>query len=45
MGGSAVELAVKITAGETVEKNILNPFYVIDITNADDPTNWANATH
>jgi len=45
MGGSAVELALQIIAGETVEKDILNPFFVIDITNADDPTNWANSTH
>jgi len=45
MGGSAVELALKVINGETVEKDILNPFYVIDASNAADPENWANATH
>lgn len=45
MGASAVKIALQVIAGETVEKNILNPFYVIDASNADDPTNWANSTH
>jgi ribose transport system substrate-binding protein len=45
MGASAVELAVKAIAGEKIEKNIDNPFYVIDSTNVDDPENWAIATH
>lgn len=45
MGASAVELAVKIIKGGTVDKSIDNPFYVIDSSNVDDPDNWANATH
>jgi len=45
MGANAVELALKVLAGEKVEKQIDNPFYVIDASNTDDPTHWANATH
>ena len=45
MGASAVELALKVINGGSVEKNIDNPFYVIDASNVDDPKNWANATH
>jgi ribose transport system substrate-binding protein len=43
MGANAVDLAVKIMNGETVEKNVIQPFKVLDSTNAMDPANWAIA--
>lgn len=43
MGINAVELSKKVVEGGSVDKNIIQPFYVIDASNVDDPTNWANA--
>jgi ribose transport system substrate-binding protein len=43
MGINAVELTVKVIKGGTVDRKIIQPFYVIDASNVDDPTNWANA--
>ena len=43
MGANAVDLAVKVLNGETVEKNVQQPFKVLDKSNAMDPTNWAIA--
>jgi ribose transport system substrate-binding protein len=43
MGGKAVGLAIDVVNKKPVEKHIYNPFYVIDIKNADDPNNWGTA--
>jgi ribose transport system substrate-binding protein len=43
MGAKAVELAIDVISKKPVEKHIYNPFYVIDIKNADDPNNWGIA--
>jgi len=43
MGINAVQLSVKVIGGGTVDRNIIQPHYIIDINNVDDPTNWANA--
>jgi ribose transport system substrate-binding protein len=43
MGANAVDLAVAVLNGETVEKDVIQPFKVLDATNAMDPTNWAIA--
>jgi ribose transport system substrate-binding protein len=43
MGAKAVELAVNVINHKPVEKHIYNPFYVIDLKNADDPNNWGTA--
>ncbi len=43
MGAKAVELAIAVINKKSVDKHIYNPFYVIDIKNADDPNNWGTA--
>ena len=43
MGKKAIELAIQAVNGETVEKDQIQGHYVIDSTNVDDETNWANA--
>jgi len=43
MGAKAVALAIDVVNKKAVEKHIYNPFYVIDIKNADDPNNWGTA--
>ncbi len=43
MGENAVDLAVKILKGETVEKDIAQPFKVLDASNCMDESNWAVA--
>ena len=43
MGKQAIQLAIAAIKGETIEKSIAQPHYVIDSTNADDPDNWGNA--
>jgi ribose transport system substrate-binding protein len=43
MGAKAVQLAIDVVNKKAVEKHIYNPFYVIDIKNADDPGNWGTA--
>ena len=43
MGANAVDLALKVLNGGTVDKNIIQPFKVLDASNAMDPTNWAIA--
>ncbi len=43
MGAKAVELALDVINKKPVAKRIYNPFYVIDIKNADDPNNWGIA--
>jgi ribose transport system substrate-binding protein len=43
MGAKAVALAIDVVNKKPVEKHIYNPFYVIDIKNADDPNNWGIA--
>lgn len=43
MGANAVQLAMKIYNGGTVDKNVIQPFKVLDINNCMDPTNWAIA--
>ena len=43
MGANAVDLAVKLLDGGTIEKNIEQPFKVLDASNCMDATNWAVA--
>ena len=43
MGANAVDLAVKVMNGETVDKNVEQPFVELTAANAMDPTNWAVA--
>lgn len=43
MGKKAIELAIQAVNGETVKKDQIQGHYVIDSTNVDDETNWANA--
>jgi len=43
MGANAVDLAVQVLGGETVEKNVKQPFKVLDASNCMDETNWAIA--
>ena len=45
MGKQAIQLALAAIKGETVEKSIAQPHYVIDSSNADDPANWGNAAN
>lgn len=43
MGQNAVDLAIKILDGETVEKDVAQPFKVLDASNCMDAANWAVA--
>jgi hypothetical protein len=43
MGKSAVQLVLDSVAGKSVEKDIAQPFYVVDPSNVDAPTHWGNA--
>jgi ribose transport system substrate-binding protein len=43
MGANAVDLAVAVLNGETVDKNVTQPFMVLDASNCMDETNWAIA--
>jgi ribose transport system substrate-binding protein len=43
MGKAAVQLVLDAVAGKSVEKDIAQPFYVVDPGNVDAPTHWGNA--
>jgi ribose transport system substrate-binding protein len=43
MGKNAVMLALDVINGKTVQKDIAQPFYVVDASNYSAPTHWGNA--
>jgi ribose transport system substrate-binding protein len=43
MGIKAVELAVQVKQGQEIDREQNQPFYLIDASTVDEPTNWANS--